>query len=205
MSKEIITKEGNGNIEKFLQKLIDSKKLPTHVKTVEEAFAIRQMGEELGFATMQSFHYIIPVQGKLSLSAKATGALLRKGGVQFQTLEDGVYVYEDGTTSEYKDSTKKPIDIRTKIRFVRDGMEEITSFSWKDAEGMGLTGKENWKKMPKFMLFARCLSAGANRIGSDLLLGLYTTEELFDHMAEGSAIVNRNEEGEIIEIVEEKK
>jgi hypothetical protein len=55
------------------------------------------------------------------------------------------------------------------------------------------------------MLWARCLSAGANRIGADLLLGLYTTEELFDHMVEGSTEVNRNEEGEIIEIVEEKK
>ena len=30
------------------------------------------------------------------------------------------------------------------------------------------------------MLYARCLSKGANRIGSDLLLGLYCTEELFD-------------------------
>jgi hypothetical protein len=149
MKKEIITKEENSEVEVFLQKLIDSKKLPTHVKTVSDAFAIKQMGEELGFATMQSFHYIIPIQGKLSLSAKATGALLRKGGIQFQTVEDGVYVYEDGTVSEYKDSTKKPIDIRTKIRFVRGDMEEFTTFSWKDAEGMGLTGKDNWKKMPK--------------------------------------------------------
>ena len=205
MNGKIITREDNNNVEEFLQKLIDSKKLPTHVKTVEDAFAIRQMGEELGFATMQSFHYIIPIQGKLSLSAKATGALLRKGGIQFQTLEDGVFVYDDGTTSEYKDPKKKPIDIRTKIRFVRGNMEEITSFSWKDAESMGLTGKDNWKKMPKFMLWARCLSAGANRIGADLLLGLYTVEELFDHMEEGSVVVNRNEEGEIIEIVEEKK
>ena len=84
-------------------------------------------------------------------------------------------------------------------------MEEITSFTWKDAEGMGLTGKDNWKKMPGFMLWARCLSAGANRIGADLLLGLYTVEELFDHMDENSIRVKRDEEGEIVEVVEETK
>ena len=107
----------------FLQQLIDSKKLPGHVKTIADAFTISQMGKELGFATMQSFHYIIPIQGKLSLTAKAIGALLRKGGIEFVTVEDGVFVYGDGTTSTYKKvgtekaPADKPVDIRTTIEF----------------------------------------------------------------------------------------
>jgi len=28
-------------------------------------------------------------------------------------------------------------------------MEESCSFTWKDAEGQGLTTKDNWKRMPK--------------------------------------------------------
>jgi hypothetical protein len=139
------------DLKGFLQTLIDSKKLPTHVKTVEDAFTIAQMGKELGFATMQSFHYIIPIQGKLSLSAKATGALLRKGGVKFYTKEDGIFVYADGsadTISPKADGTK-PVDQRTTIIFVRDGMEEVCSFTWKDADKQGLTTKDNWKRMPK--------------------------------------------------------
>ena len=192
-----------GDQEDFLQNLIDSKKLPSHVKTVEEAFTIAQMGKELGFETMQSFHYIIPIQGKLSLSAKAIGALLRKGGVQFVTLEDNVYVYPDGKVSTYKLEDEAPIDIRTTIKFVRDGLEEICSFTWNDAKEMGLTTKDNWKKMRGFMLYARCLSKGANRIGADLLLGLYTTEELYDHM--NGVEVKRNKENEIIEIIGETK
>jgi len=183
----------------FLQTLIDSKKLPGHVKSVEDAFTIAQMGKELGFAAMQSFHYIIPIQGKLSLSAKGIGALLRKGGVEFVTTEDGVYVYSDGTTSEYpKEGDDKPVDRRTTIVFYRNDKEETCSFTWKEATGMGLTTKDNWKKMPKFMLWARCLSKGANRVGADFLLGLYCTEELFDHMEGVQAV--RTEEGEIIEI-----
>lgn len=188
----------------MLQSLIDSKKLPAHVKSVEDAFTIAKMGQELGFPVMQALHYVIPIQGKLSLSAKALNALLRRGGVQFVTVEDGVYVYKDGSTSaDYmKDPEEfgKPIDIRTTIKFIRDGLEELCSFTWKDAENMKLTKKDNWVRMRKEMLYARCLSRGANRIGADLLLGLYTTEELFDHLGDGLT-AKRNERGEIEEII----
>ena len=195
--------QGTQDIKGFLQTLIDSKQLPTHVRTVEQAFTIAQMGKELGFATMQAFHYIIPIQGKLSLSAKATGALLRKGGVKFYTKEDGVYVYPDGSTdtiSPKLDGTK-PIDQRTTIIFVRDGMEEVCSFSWKDADKQGLSTKDNWKRMPKEMLYARCLAKGANRIGADLLLGLYTAEEMADTFLREDQ-VKRNEDGTIAEVID---
>lgn len=191
----------DAEIKAFLKTLIDSKKLPAHIKTVEDAFTIAQMGKELGFATMQAFHYIIPIQGKLSLSAKATGALLRKGGVKYTTVEDGVFVYRGGGTTP-SDKDEKPIDRRTTIKFVRDGMEEICSFNWKDAELQGLTTKDNWRRMPREMLYARCLAKGANRIGSDLLLGLYLTDELFDAFNGGEHMVKRDEDGNITQIVD---
>jgi hypothetical protein len=187
----------------FLQTLIDSKTLPSHIKTVEQAFMISQMGKELGFAPVQSMHYLIPIQGKLSLSAKATGALLRKGGVKFYTKEDGIYVYADGSadTISPKPDGSKPVDQRTTIIFVRDGMEEVCSFTWRDAEKQGLTTKDNWKRMVKEMLYARCLAKGANRIGADLLLGLYTAEEMADTFLREDQ-VKRNEDGTIAEIID---
>ena len=177
---EVIQEENK--VKQFLQILIDSKQLPAHVKNINEAYTIAQMGKELGFATMQAFHYIVPIQGKLSLSAKAIGGLLRKGGVEYITKEDGVYVFADGTTDTVspKPDGTKPIDQRTTIIFYRNGREENCSFTWKDAEKQGLTTRDNWKRMVKEMLFARCLSKGGNRIGADLLLGLYTTEEMVD-------------------------
>lgn len=196
-----VTKTDN-DLRSFLSTLIDSKKLPTHIKTVEDAFTIAQMGKELGFPTMQAFHYIIPIQGKLSLSAKATGALLRKGGVKFYTKEDGVYVYPDGSTDSIapKADGTKPIDRRTTIIFIRDGIEESCSFTWKDAEGQGLTTKDNWKRMAREMLYARCIAKGANRIGADLLLGLYTAEEMADTFLKESD-VKRNDDGTIAEVI----
>jgi hypothetical protein len=191
------------DLQKFLGTLITSKQLPTHIKTVAEAFTIAQMGKELGFPTMQAFHYIIPIQGKLSLSAKAIGALLRKGGVKYITQEDGVWVYADGTTSAIiNPGDQRPIDQRTTILFIRDGMEERCSFSWKDAEKQGLTTKDNWKRMPKEMLYARCIAKGANRIGSDLLLGLYAVEELADSFSINESHITRNEDGTIASIID---
>ncbi len=187
--------------ESFLQNLIDSKHLPSHVKTTQTAFTIVQMGKELGFAPMQALHQIVPIQGKLSLSAKAIGAVLRKGGVKFRTLEDGVYVYGEKVSIEKLDG-EKATGMRTTIEFTRDGMIELCSFTWRDAELAGLTTKDNWKRMPKEMLYARCLAKGANRIGQDLLLGLYMTDELADAFNVAEQQMVRDEEGFVVEIKE---
>ena len=204
MSNNSLATVSQDDFKNFLETLIKSKQLPVHIKSVEEAYTVAQMGRELGFPTMQSFHYIIPIQGKLSLSAKATGALLRKGGVSYQTLEDGVWVYADGSVSlNPKPGAEKAIDQRTTILFVRNGVEERCSFSWRDAEKQGLTTKDNWKRMPKEMLFARCLAKGANRIGADLLLGLYVVEELADSFSISEKHIQRNEDGSIASIIEE--
>ena len=187
--------------ENFLQNLIDSKHLPSHVKNTQTAFTIVQMGKELGFAPMQALHQIVPIQGKLSLSAKAIGAVLRKGGVKFRTLEDGIYVYGEKVSIEKLDG-EKATGMRTTIEFTRDGIIELCSFTWRDAELAGLTIKDNWKRMPKEMLYARCLAKGANRIGQDLLLGLYMTDELADAFNVAEQEMVRDEEGFVVEIKE---
>jgi hypothetical protein len=196
MEDNLPVQKNDQTMKDFLQTLIESKKLPAHIKNVEDAFTIAQMGKELGFATMQAFHYIIPIQGKLSLSAKATGALLRKGGVQFVTVEDGLMVYKGGSTTP-STPDEKPIDQRTTIKFIRKDLEELCTFSWKDAEKQGLTTKDNWKRMPKEMLWARCLAKGANRIGADLLLGLYTIEEMTDSLNVPESAIKRDDDGTI--------
>jgi hypothetical protein len=187
----------------FLKTLIESKKLPAHVKTVADAFTIAQMGKELGFQTMQALHYIVPIDGKLTLSARAVNAILRRGGVKMKTLEDGVYVWADGKTTRYAsrpDTKELPLDRRTTIRFMRDGIEEDCEFTFKDAEKQGLTAKSNWVRMVREMLFARCLARGANRIGADLMLGLYMAEEIADAFRVDENLIKRNEEGFIEEI-----
>jgi hypothetical protein len=51
------------------------------------------------------------------------------------------------------------------------------------------------------MFYARCLAKGANRIGADLLLGLYTAEEMADTFLKENQI-RRNEDGTIAEVID---
>jgi hypothetical protein len=188
----------------ILKSLLISNKLPSHVKTVEDAFTIAQMGKELGFPVMQALHYIIPIQGKLSLSAKAVGAILRKNKITFVTKEDALYVFADGSTSEYNNiEGKKPIDRRTTITFTRDGVSEDVSFTWKNAELQGLTSKDNWQRMPSEMLYSRCLAKGSNRIAQDFLLGLYTAEEITDSFNISEKNIKRNDDGTVASVIED--
>jgi hypothetical protein len=68
----------------------------------------------------------------------------------------------------------------------------------KEAQAAGLTGKDNWKKYPSDMLFARAISRGARRFAPGIFGGspVYTPDEMGVEVdEEGSVIVD----AEIIE------
>lgn len=195
--------------KEFLQNMIDSGQLPVYIKKVETAFAIASMGYALGFQEMISFNYIISIQGKLTLSAKAQQAILRRHGVKWRTLEDYHYCYADGSIEDRKmakkdaDGNEIPaIDIRTVIEFERDGIKEVVKFYHSDAQAAQLLEKDVWKKYKKNMFWARCFTLGATRVGSDLLLGLYNTDEMFDALGLDEDMVVRNEKGEILSVID---
>jgi hypothetical protein len=56
----------------------------------------------------------------------------------------------------------------------------ISSFTIEEAKTAGLTGKDNWKKYPSDMLFARAISRGAKRFAPGIFGGapVYTPDEL---------------------------
>jgi hypothetical protein len=190
MTKELATQEKQDlvvpqNEMQQLQLLIDSKVLPSNVKTIEQAFAIAQFGKDLGMKPMQAFHQIYSIQGRLALSSKGLGALLWANGIQYKTIQD----------FEKIDKGDGKSDFVTTIEFYRGKITDKASFYWSDAVRSGWTTKDNWVKMPKFMMWARCLSMGAQRIAPDKILGLYTVEEMVD--VTNAPNVSINEEGEV--------
>lgn len=52
------------------------------------------------------------------------------------------------------------------------------------------------------MLYARCIAKGANRVAADLLLGLYSTDEMADVFGTPGMVVKRDEDGTIQEIID---
>jgi len=168
-----------------LQLLIDSKVLPANVKTIEQAFAIAQFGKDLGMKPMQAFHQVYSIQGRLALSSKGLGAMLWANGIQYKTLQD----------FEKVDKGDGKSDFITTIEFYRGKVTDRASFYWSDAVRAGWTTKDNWVKIPKHMLYARCLALGAQRIAPDKILGLYTVEEMVD--VTNAPGVSINDEGEV--------
>lgn len=162
------------------QAWVKSGLLPASVKTPEQAVVIALKGKELGLAPMMSYEMIDVIMGKPSLKPKAMAAMVRKGGVKYQTIKD----FESVTNAE-----GVVVDKITTIKFFRDGIEEEVSYKYSDAQALGLTGKDNWKKQPGIMMYWRCFSKGANRVCPDLIGGLYTTEELSSFTQDSPTII----------------
>lgn len=111
-----------------LQLLIDSKVLPSNIKTIQQAFAVAQFGKDLGMKPMQAFHQVYSIQGRLALSSKGLGALLWANGIQYKTIQDFEKITkEDGKT-----------DFVTTIEFYRGQVVDRASFAWSDAVRAGL-------------------------------------------------------------------
>ena len=169
---------------------IKSGLLPNSIKTPEQAVVIALKGKELNLQTMASFEMIDVIMGKPALKPKGMASLCFKGGVRTKTIKD---------FEPIKDADGKTIDMETIIRFYRDGIEEDVKYNYKDAQNLGLTSKDNWKKQPGVMMYWRCFSKGANRVCPDLIGGLYTTEELAS-FTPNAPVIHLNEDGEAIAI-----
>lgn len=172
------------------QAWVKSGLLPASIKTPEQAVVIALKGKELSLAPMASFEMIDVIMGKPALKPKGMAALCRKGGVRTKTIKD----FEPVVNAE-----GKKVDMETIIRFYRDGIEEDVKYTYRDAESLGLTSKDNWKKQPGVMMYWRCYSKGANRVCPDLIGGLYTTEELAS-FTPNAPTIELTEEGEAIVI-----
>lgn len=197
--------------EQSLQLLIDSKSLPAHITNTAIAYTIVQYGKELGIGPMEAIHDLIPINGRLGLSAKLQGALAKRGNVRYKLIRDCEYLYIDDKGNELY--TKGRIKDRghndqvTTIEFTRyypDGnhLVQEVSFTLKDAVAAGVLDKDNWKKWLKNMMYARCLSKGLNIVAPDILKNMYSADELFDASNMSEESVQRNEDGSIVDIVE---
>ena len=172
--------------------LIDSKLVPPTLRTPEMVVTVIQQGRELGFGAVTSINNIHNIQGKPCLSVHAINAKLAQKGIKIKTLKD-FEIQKEGesvdavTTIRFYVPLEKPINNSFYL-------EEDVTFKWSQAVDMGLTSKDNWKKMKSIMLWNRCLSIGARRVAADSLLGLYEITELADSL---NVPYNITEEGTV--------
>ena len=119
-------------------------------------------GAELGLPPFASMSGINIIQGKPTLGANVIATLVKN---------DHRYDYRvkvcDNTTCI--------------LAWFENGQPTgESSFTMKEAQDAGLTGKDNWKKYPSDMLFARAISRGARRFAPGIFGGspVYTADEM---------------------------
>lgn len=108
--------------------------------------------------------------------------------------EDGNFKYyrnPDGSVA-YKDeqvrfgNENEHLEYVTTIEFKRfypalnETVTSEYSFYWSDCVKTEWHKKDNWKKLPRFMMYARCVVRGARGVASDIIGGLYDTHEVVE-------------------------
>ena len=131
-------------------------------------------GRELGFGAFASMTGVAVIQGKPVVGANLTAAAIKQ-------------------TGKYNYRVIKHTEQECEIEFFENGQSVgISAFTMNDAKAAGLTNKDNWKKYPRNMLFARAISNGQKWYAPDVYNGVtvYTPDEM------GATV---DEEGNIIE------
>lgn len=160
--------------------LIKSGFLPAGIKSPEQAVAIILKGRELGVPPMQALSHIHVINGKPTMSAELMLAQVLK--------------LHPKTKISYPERSSD----KCAIKVQRDGSEPSTfSFTIADAQAAGLLNNPTWKKYPRAMLHARCVSEMCRSLFPDAISGVsYCPEEL-------GATVDEN--GEVIDVPAETK
>lgn len=143
------------------ESLVKTGFLPQAIKTPEQALAIMLTGRELGIPAMAALNTINVIQGKPAVSPQLMLALIERSGqlenIQFEQDEDGTVI----------------------VRMKRRGRSAHTeAFGPDEARAMGLLGKDNYKKQPYVMYKWRAVAACARTVFPDVILGLYTPDEM---------------------------
>lgn len=146
--------------------LLESGTLPATLKTSQAVLAVILRGQEYGFSPIRSTELFDFIQGRACPRAAALQALAVAEGGVFGVIEETAKIC---TVKAVRPSRK---------------WEQTYSFTIEQAALMGLATKDNWKKMPQFMLYARCVSVLTRRGWPDIIGGLYSAEEIADGVNE---------------------
>lgn len=149
-------------------------------------------GQELGFGPFASMQGVNIIQNRPAIAANLIAAgIKRSGKYDYRVIEHTTEVCS--------------------IDFYQDGQKVGNStYRIQEAMNAGLTTKDNWKKYPKNMLFARAISNGQKWFCPDAFGGspVYTPDELGAVEDEEGHIVTipaseNGQEGEQVESTEE--
>lgn len=128
-------------------------------------------GRELGFSPFASITGISVIQGKPTIGAHLMAGAIVRAGFSYRV--------------------KAHDDTRCSIEFFKgDDLLGISTFTWAEAQKIGLTTKDNWKNYARNMLWARAMSNGARWYCAGAFGGapVYTPDEMGAEVTESGEV-----------------
>lgn len=147
---------------RYCKIVIQSDLCPRHIKSPADAMLIIQRGAELGLSAVNALQNLNVINGKVAMpAALAVGVVKASEACEYFTCIE--------STDEYSTWETK-----------RRGNPESTryTFSKHDAQVAGLWGSGTWRKYPRNLLAARASMNLARMEYQDVLVGVYTPEEM---------------------------
>ena len=151
------------------------------IKSASQALVKILAGREMGFAPFTSVNGVHIIQGKPSISANLMASAVKRSGR---------YTYK------VKELTDKKAAIEFFELFPKVFSLGISDFTMQEAAKAGLANKDNWKKYPKNMLFARAISNGIRFYCPEVMNGnvVYTPDELGKNEdSEGNLVLDKKD------------
>lgn len=147
---------------RYCKIVVQSQLCPRHIKSPADAMLIIQRGAELGLSAVTALQNLNVISGNVTMpAALAVGIVKASEACEYFTCIESADEYSTWETK-------------------RRGNPEPTryTFSRRDAEVAGLWGSAIWKKYPRNLLAARASMNLARMEYQDVLVGVYTPEEL---------------------------
>lgn len=186
--KPAITKLRELSITTSVEDLLESGALPPGISSKEKFLTIAQYGNELGLDPMTAVNNITLISGRMVIASSILGALIKKHGYEYIWTADWGF-------DEDKNTNYSEIEIFWFSTKLKREMSQKFRMTWAELTLAGLTSRDTYKKYPKQMMRARVLSAAVRAVCPEILLGMYTAEELADNNADINLDVN--EEGDV--------
>lgn len=140
--------------------------VPVHFRgKPEDVFACIMLGSELGFKPMMSLNSIVIIQGNATLKAQTMLATVKAR-------------CPSAIITITVDEEKKAVLVNAKRDADCPGY--VATWTMEKAKQMGLTAKDNYIKQPMTMLRWRAISEALRIVFADILMGIYSSEEMMD-------------------------
>lgn len=151
---------------KIAQKVVGTAMVPVAYRNKpDEGAAAIMAGAELGFSPLASLRAFDNIQGTPAPKAITLRAVVQSHGHQIVMVE----------------SRADFCKMKGRRKGEGDDAWQFVEWDIPRAGGLGLLGKDQWKKQPKTMLVARATSELCRLVAADAIMGMpYSAEEIID-------------------------